>query len=149
MHRRLGIFRGAVALCLAVLLLCQTALARPCNCSDCPGQCTPSCLCCGATSDRDEATPCANCPATCCSSGCENASFPSRPCTCQCHQAPLSVPPQPSDASTGIADLMQTAIAHWAPTAPLPLTLGQLRFNTATDSWSPMDTCVLLCRFLA
>ncbi len=151
MFRRINlVVRKAVALCLAVAILCQTALAEQCVCSPCPTTGSSSCACCYDQGDTHNTVGCSECSAICCPVSSDDGSIPSQPCSCQCHQAPFGVVPLPSDIWAGLYELIDHAdfyVPYW-PIVPKPSSLRLLRFHRANDSWSPLETCILLCRFL-
>ncbi|QDS97063.1 hypothetical protein HG15A2_03220 [Adhaeretor mobilis] len=151
MFRRINMVRKAVALCLAVVLLCQTVQAGQCVCSKSPTKCSTSCACRGNLSGHHDTVVCAECSASCCTASRDKSSIPSQPCKCQCHPAPFGAIPPPADGTPELIELLQVAVVYAPYEAVMhtPSSLRQLRFARATDSWSPLDTCVLFCRFLA
>lgn len=147
MHSRTQCVRRAMAICLAVLLSCQSPLAGRCVCTERPDACSTCCECDDSLRRREADASCAGCPLGICSGASEHSDAPKRPCNCQCHRAPLGIP-----ASSSVANnLVQFADmpAQTLPAAPRILSLSRIRFLGTRGSWSPLDACVLLCRFLA
>lgn len=151
MFKSIQFVRRPVAVCLAVLLSCQSALAGRCVCSECPEACSTCCTCDDSLGCREANASCAGCSLGFCSDISEHSDAPAHPCNCQCHQAPLGIPANSSVAEVGLPDLVQFADfpAQTLLAAPGILSLSRIRLLGACGSWSPLDTCVLLCRFLA
>ena len=151
MLRNAQLVRKAVAICLAVLLSCQTALAGRCVRSERPGECIASCTCRSDLTHRNAGASCAGCLQGACSGTSEPGDVPVHPCHCQCHQAPLAALPQSSVTVVGLSDLVQffDFPSHILPAVHGNLSLSAIRLLDVGGAWSPLDTCVLFCRFLA
>lgn len=152
MFRLIAAVRKAVALCLAILLTCHAALEGQCACSEALTNCTKSpCACHAELNGHHHTSGSTSCSVTCCAASSESSPSPSQPCSCQSHRAPISAILPPSDAAADSTDLVQFTVthSHRASAKPVPRSLGQLRFTRANDTWSPLDICVLFCRFLA
>jgi hypothetical protein len=151
MYIRANMIRRALAICLAVILSCQPAIAARCACADCPESCGQGCVCADNLQDRDARSHFSKCSLVSCDSGSKGRDLPCRPCRCQCHKKPVSLVPPSATTGTRLTDWALTGdfLAGARPTASGKLSISAVPLIDTSGPRSALEFCILFCRFLA
>ena len=146
MFLQFATIRKIVAVCLVLYMPCQVAMARQCNCTECSAKC-----CSGTLTGPERPMSCTVCLGRRNCNACDSNHTNKLPCKCNCHKAPLGDLPRSSQDSLSISELIEfaTIFGHWQRLARWDTSCDSIDFPMLKAFWSPLDTCVLLCRFLA
>lgn len=151
-----NIVRKTFAVCLTLLMSCQTALAGGCVCQACPDSCSnytsrEGFLRTSPVRPLRVASSAATRTATSLLSSSECSDAPAKPCQCNCHQSPRGISSRSSVLGSGKTNLVQFTPYPLCSSLVTRGTVGRCasRVPYAHSARSPLDTCVLLCRFLA